>query len=48
MTAKPARSGAAGVPPPHGARLPIAVDGVPARLLRDVKSRIGTVDGLVE
>jgi hypothetical protein len=48
MTATRARSGAAGVPPPHSARLPTAVYGVAARLLRDVESRIGAVDGLVE
>ena len=48
MAAKPVRSGAAGLPGAHGARVPIAVDGVPASFLGDVETRIGTVDGVVE
>jgi hypothetical protein len=43
-----APSGAAGVPPPHGARLALAVDGVPAGLLREVETRIGRADGVIE
>ena len=48
MTAKPVRSGAAGLPRAHGARVAIAVDGVSASFLGDVETRIGTVDGVVE
>jgi hypothetical protein len=48
MAAKSAWSGSAGLPPPHVARLPIAVDGGSARHLRDVETRIGTADGLIE
>ena len=47
MTAKPVRSGAAGLPRAHGARVAIAVDGVPASFLGDVETRIATVDAFL-
>lgn len=41
-------SGAAGLPGPRGARRPVVIGGVAVRLLCEVKTRIGPVDGFVE